>query len=160
MSSLFNIIFIESSFNICDNYTESIELNGGESTINNQMNNDQINNLILTISRLQVSLNQTQQELNQVRREINNNNQNAPAQPPAAEEREGLRIGDRVRILNGVRISGNIRNSRNVEGTVHRFTGTYVIVRVSIPSTRAGVDRYQDVRRAFHNVERLSRISE
>jgi len=128
------------------------------------MNNDQINNLILTISRLQISLNQTQQELNQVRSELNNNNQNAPdpprGQPPAVEEREGLRIGDTVRILNGVRISGSIRNSRNVEGTIHRFTGTYVIVSVSITSTRAGVERYQDVRRAFHNVERLSRIGE
>jgi len=141
-----------------------LEIKEKKLSVNNQMNNDQINNLILTISRLQISLNQTQQELNQVRSELSNNNQNAPdpprQQPTVVEEREGLRVGDKVRKLNGVRISGSVRNSRNVEGSIIRFTGNYVIIRVNLTPTRAGVERYQDVRRAFHNVERLSRIGE
>ena len=122
------------------------------------MNNDQLNYLIDNIQRLQISWNQTQTELNTVRTQLREATEGAPArqegaQAPRVEEREGLQIGDTVRILNGVRLSGMLRNSRNVQGIINRFTGTYVIVRVNLQ----GVGRYQDVRRAFHNVERLSR---
>lgn len=131
------------------------------------MNNDQIDNLIRTISRLQIELNQTQQQLDHVRRQVNNNNINQneprppePPQPPIGEEREGFRVGDTVRILNKVRLSGSIRSSRNVEGVVSRFTGNYVIVCVPLTPIREGVGRFQNVRRAFHNIERLSRVGE
>ena len=123
------------------------------------MNNDQLTELIDNIQRLQISLNQTQTELNTVRRQLREATEEAPArrngaQAPRVEEREGLQIGGTtVRILNGVRLSGTLRNSRNVQRIINRFTGTYVIVRVNLQ----GVDRYQDVRRALHNVERLSR---
>jgi len=119
------------------------------------MNNGQINELIATIQRLQISLTQTQVELNRVRRQVRNNEEAEEGadrrdRQEATEEREGFRIGDQVRILNGVRLSGNIRNSRNVEGVIIRFTSTYVIVRITPP-----VGRYQDVRQAFHNVQSL-----
>jgi len=120
------------------------------------MNQGQIDDLIQTIERLQISLTRTQAQLNQVREDINNQAE-APQQPrrEPQEAFNNLAIGDRVTILNGVRLSGSIRNTRGVEGTIIRFSHSYVFVRVPLPS-RTGVERYQDVRRAPHNLELLN----
>jgi len=122
------------------------------------MNQEQVDELIRNINRLQISLNRTQTELDQVRNQIRNQNAEDP-QPAQAraprEEFNGLSIGDSVRILNRVRLSGSARYSQGVQGVINRFGSSYVFVRVPLPS-RNNVDRYQDVRRAPHNIERLN----
>jgi len=122
------------------------------------MNQEQVDELIRNINRLQISLNRTQAELDQVRNQIGNQNAEDP-QPAQArvprEEFNGLSVGDSVRILNRVRLSGSARYSQGVQGVINRFGSSYVFVRVSLPS-RNNVDRYQDIRRAPHNIERLN----
>ena len=122
-----------------------------------QMNNNIIDELIERIEQLQLSLRQTQADLNQVRSELDNNQREERARRVEREtdERDGLNIGDRVRILNRVQLRNSSRGQTNIEGIIVRFTNVYVIISVHIGQTREGVDRYQEVRRAKHNVRKL-----
>ena len=119
------------------------------------MNQEQVDELIRNINNLQISLNRTQAELDQVRRQVANQDAQQPNQARVPrEEFNNLSIGDRVRILNRVRLSGSARYSQGVEGIINRFSSSYVFVRVPLAS-RNNVDRYQDIRRAPHNLERI-----
>jgi len=124
------------------------------------MNADEIDILINQIESLQLNLNNTREQLNLVRTRVGLDNPAAPNAQPEEEE-EGadrpLRVGDRVEILNPVRLRGSIRSSRNVQGTISRFTqGDYVIIRVRLRSQRnSDVETYQEIRRARHNVGRI-----
>jgi len=120
------------------------------------MNQNQIDELVRNIERLQISLTRAQTELDQVRTQVINQNIREPEpQPAVVPENTPPHIGDRVRILNRVRLSGSARYSQGVEGTVIRVGRHYTFVRVPLPS-RNGVERFQDIKRAPHNLERLS----
>jgi len=126
------------------------------------MNATEIDHLISQIEQLQLTVNRTRTQLTDIRSRIEEND-NAQ-QPPQAEpdQHQGgdeedpnrdLRLGDRVEILNPVRLRGTVRSRRGVRGTVVRFTHTYVIVRVILQNTnRNGVEQYQEFRRASHNL--------
>lgn len=123
------------------------------------MNVDEIDNLITQIEALRIVITTAQREVTQIRDRIannENNQQNAQAEVEAQEEEDdgSLRIGDRVEILNAVRLRGSLRSSRGVRGSIVRFTGTYVIIRVASNSSN-GVETYQDIRRAPHNIARI-----
>jgi len=119
--------------------------------VKNHMSDNEIQQLSRTIERLQISLNNTQQELTRVR-----------ASSDRRIEREGdtdtaLNIGDSVLITNPVRLRGSIRSTRNVRGRIVRFTNAYVIVQVNIQNTLlSGGQRYQEIRRASQNLEKIS----
>jgi len=125
------------------------------------MNTEEIDTLINQIENIQINLNNTRQQLNSIRARAEIDNAEVPQQPVPEEEgntaERSLRVGDRVEILNPVRLRGSIRSSRNIQGTIQRFTqGDYVIVRVNLRRNRNnGVDSYQDIRRAKHNVGRI-----
>jgi len=124
------------------------------------MNTEEIDTLIVQIENIQINLNNTRQQLNIIRARAVINNAEIPQQPVPEEEgniERPLRVGDRVEILNPVRLRGSIRSSRDVQGTVQRFTqGDYVIVRVNLGRNRnSSVDSYQEIRRARHNVGRI-----
>ena len=120
------------------------------------MNADEINHLITHIEQLQITVNQTRIQLTEIRDRLANEPQPANQAQEQAEENENrsLRIGDRVEILNAVRLRGSLRSSRGVQGSIVRFTGTYVIVRVVV-NLRNNVESYQDIRRAPHNIARI-----
>jgi len=124
------------------------------------MNAEEIDTLINQIENIQINLNNTHQQLNIIRARAVINNAEILQQPVPEEEdntERSLRVGDRVEILNPVRLRGSIRSSRNVQGTVQRFTqGDYVIVRENLRRNRnSSVDSYQEIRRARHNVGRI-----
>jgi len=115
------------------------------------MTDNEIQHLTSTIERLQITLNNTQEELTRVRASIERRT-----------EREGntdstLNIGDSVLITNPVRLRGSLRSTRNVRGRIVRFTNAYVIVQVNIQNTLlSGGQRYQEVRRASQNLQKIS----
>jgi len=124
------------------------------------MNTQEIDLLIEQIQSIQINLINTRDQLNLIRDRVVQVKDNVP-NPPDPEEGTDrpLNIGDNVEILNPVRLRGSIRSSRNVRGTVHRFTqGDYVIVRVVLRS-RNNVETYQDIRRARHNVGHIIEVS-
>jgi len=118
------------------------------------MNADEINHLITQIEQLQLTVNQTSNQLTEIRNRLETNEQQPENQQREADENRPLAIGDRVEIVNAVRLRGSLRSSRGVQGDILRFTGTYVIVRVSV-NLRNGVESYQDIRRAPHNLARI-----
>jgi len=77
------------------------------------MNTEEIDTLINQIENIQINLNNTRQRLNSIRARAEVDNAEVPQQP--VPEREGntersLRVGDRVEILNPVRLRGSIRS--------------------------------------------------
>jgi len=121
------------------------------------MNANEINHLITQIEQLQITVNQTRSQLVEIRNRLGNNEQQQENQAEGQveeDENRPLEIGDRVEIVNAVRLRGSLRSSRGVEGHISRFTGTYVIVRVVV-NLRNGVESYQDIRRAQHNLARI-----
>lgn len=115
-----------------------------------------IEQIIESINRLQIIVTDTQRQITDLKRQADkiqreNKNTNQSSLDPE------LRIGDTVIILNPVRLRGNIRLSRNVRGEIKRFTQPYVVVRVRLPVSRfTGTEEYQEVKRAAHNLQKIS----
>ena len=91
------------------------------------MNATEIDHLISQIEQLQLTVNQTRTQLTDIRNRLGRNNEPREAQAEEQQEENedpnrDLRIGDQVEVLNSVRLRGSIRSSRNVRGTVVRFT--------------------------------------
>jgi len=116
------------------------------------MNNDIIERLTRQIEQLQIALNQAQTELSNFTDLNNQNNQEGPN--PNGSTRE-LRIGDKVRILNKLKLLGTTYPKKSIIGTVLRFTDDYVIISVKVPSNPGTVEQYREVRRASHNLKRI-----
>ena len=114
-----------------------------------RMNNDDIINLTRHVERLQITLNRARIELEQVKENLEE------ARAKQEEERNRpIEVGDRVRILNIVKLSNRLKRP-GVEGVVVRVTVSYVTVKVEIPRhNRQGVEEYE-IRRQHKNVKRV-----
>jgi len=123
------------------------------------MNQEEIQALIENIDRLQISLNRTQGEIDQLRSRFEQERR-AGNSRRVDRENQIIEVGDRVRINNGVRLKGSISSSKDIEGNIIRFTKSYVIVNVALKKNKNGVDRYQEIRRAPHNLTRLETVSQ
>jgi len=81
------------------------------------MNTEEIDSLIEQIQSIQLNLViNTREQLNLIRDRVTQvNNVPNPPEPDEEDIDRPLSIGDRVEILNPVRLRGSIRSSRNVQ---------------------------------------------
>ena len=90
---------------------------------------DQIEELTQQLSQITNQLSQLQLQVRQEREQQSRNNQ---------RQREGIQIGDRVRITN------NYQNLRNTEGIVIRLTTSFVTLRT---------DNSREITRGTQNIQ-------
>jgi len=117
------------------------------------MNNETIERLTRQIEQLQIALNQAQTELTNA---TNLNNQNNQENPNPYRNARELRVGDKVRILNKLKLLGISYPKKSIIGTIIRFTEDYVIISVKVPGNSGAVEQYREVRRASHNLKRVN----
>ena len=121
------------------------------------MNNEAIERLTAQLNQLQVSVNRIQRELAEARQQNIETNNNRNRRNTHASRRHQLSRGDRVVILNKLRLLGIAYPKRTVFGEVVGFTNQYVLVNVKIPGT---VDEYHEVKRAPHNLEKVQSVQQ
>jgi len=112
------------------------------------MSNEDIDDILELINQLEVTVQSAQRKIEKVKNRLHESRKdnNKGNEHPPNRKHGGLRVGDRVRIKNSVRLKGDIRRRVGVLSTVVRFTKEYVVVQ---PTSR----KDQEIRKYSSNLE-------